>query len=164
MEGGDALASPLSNGKPFPLFRGAKEEILILHSKIKYRSCNTPTRRHRDISQTKLRTSVLLRQRAVRLVLAFAICKSRGARARARGHYGTAILAFPLFFSPIRIWSSSGTRSLNRVGWGKKGQKERRRRSMEEKRRTWRDAEEKGRGIERRKDKRGVAEARICAR
>lgn len=35
---------------------------------------------------------------------------------------------------------------------------------MEEKRRTRRDVEEKGRGIERGKNKRGEAEARICAR
>lgn len=40
----------------------------------------------RDVSQTKLRTSVrLLRQRAARLVLAFAICKSRRARIHTRG-------------------------------------------------------------------------------
>lgn len=101
MEGGDALASPLSNGKPFLLFRGAKEEILILHSKIKYRSCNTPTRRHRDISQTKLRTSVLLRQRAMRLVLAFAICKSRGARARVLRYRDPCVLS--LFFADSHL-------------------------------------------------------------
>lgn len=35
---------------------------------------------------------------------------------------------------------------------------------MDEKRRTRRDAEEKGRGIERGKDEGGEAEARICAR
>lgn len=49
-------------------------------------------------------------------------------------------------------------------GGEKKGQEERRRRSMEEKRRTRRDAEVKDRGIERGKDERGEAEARICAR
>jgi len=106
----------LPSGKSFLLFRGSvRDTYIALRSQTSF--YNTPIRCHRDISQTKLRTSVLLRQRAARLVLAFAICKSRLARAR---HYGTAILAFPLFFSPIRIWSSSGTRSLNRVGWGKK--------------------------------------------
>lgn len=111
--------SPLSYGENLsPLFRDSGRNPYVAWQN-QTSSCNTPTRRHRDISQTKLRTSVLLRQRAARLVLAFAICKSHSERERA-GHYGTAILAFPLFFSPIRIWSSSGTRSLNRAGWGKK--------------------------------------------
>lgn len=100
----------------YPILLIRRHEGFLLRRKVKHHPINAPTRRHRDISQTKLRTSVLLRQRAAeRLVLAFAICKSRRA-----GHYGTAILAFPLFFSPIRIWSSSGTRSLNHAGWGKK--------------------------------------------
>lgn len=69
-----------ANGKSFLLIR--QHERFLYCVAVKHHPINTPTRRHRDISQTKLRTSVLLRQRvAERLVLAFAICKSpsRGA-------------------------------------------------------------------------------------
>lgn len=56
---GDSASSP-PNGKPFLIVSAAAEETLISRSKSQTSFHNTPTCRRRDISQTKLRTSVAI--------------------------------------------------------------------------------------------------------
>lgn len=105
-------------GKPFLSFPRRRRRLLYRAAKSNVVPVTRPPVAAATFHKRSYERARLLRQRARRrLVLAFAICKSPSrAHIHTPGHYGTAILAFPLFFSPIRIWSSSGTRSLNRVG------------------------------------------------
>lgn len=136
---------PYQTGNLSYYFAARRKRSLYCIAKSNHRSVIRPPVAIATFHKRSYERAVLLRQRAARLVLAFAICKSR--RARAREHYGTAILAFPLFFftdSHLVVLRNSILESC-RVG--KKGAgREKEAIDGEKKRRTWRDVRRKAEG------------------